>query len=240
MRWYQTVWGIALLGLGGLVVFGVVVFGVITIKFWWQIKQGQGASLQQQVYGGFTSVQGGNQSKEKVDMAVLAAENSPYLGSPNAPTTVVVFGDFRCPNTKNAMPILKQLAGKYSNKVRFVFRNFPAESIHPGANKLSQIGTCAYEQGKYWNVSDYLFSKQDSLPVYLLPTDIADLADTTGLDLDKLNTCMNASATVIKVNRDYADGFKFGVGGTPTFFINGKKVEGVVPFDAWEKFVKGL
>lgn len=240
MRWYQTLWGVVFLGLGGLAVLGVVVFGVVTTKFWWQIKNGQGNSLQQKVYGGFTSIQGGNQSKEKVDRNILETGDFPFLGNPSAPITIVVFGEFRCPYTRDAMPILKKLMGKYGYKIKMIFRNFPAESIHPGATRLSQIGVCAYDQGKYWNVSDYLFAKKDSLPVYLSPTDIANLAGATGLDLNKLNQCLDSSATAIKVNRDYADGYRFGVGGTPTFFVNGEKAEGVVPFDAWEKYVKEL
>jgi protein-disulfide isomerase len=241
MRWYQTAWGIALLGLGSLVFLGVLVFGTITIKYLWQIKHGQGSLLQQQIYGGFSKNKDTSSPLSTgPGSSSLLAENVPYLGSPTAPTTIVVFGDFRCPNTKNAMPILKQLAGKYGYKVKIIFRDFPGESIHPGATRLAQIGTCAYEQGKYWNVSDYLFSKQDSLPVYLSPTDISDLAGATDLDLEKLKQCMDSSLTSQKVNRDYADGFKFDVGGTPTFFINGQKVEGVVPFDAWEKVIKQL
>ena len=228
-----------MLGLGGLALLALVVFGVITAKFWWQIKQGQGNLLQQQVYGGFDRSVKDNKG-EKADVAVLTAENSPYLGNPNAPTTIVVFGDFRCPNTKNAMPILKQLAGKYGYKIKMIFRDFPGESIHPGATRLAKIGACAYDQGKYWPVSDYLFAKQDSLPIYLKPADLADLANATDMDLEKLKQCLDSSVIAQKVNRDYADGFKFGVGGTPTFFINGQKAEGVVPFEAWEKVVKEL
>lgn len=228
-----------MLGLGGLVLLATVVFGVITTKFWWQIKHGQGSVLQQQVYNGFDRSVKGNRG-EQADRAVLETGDFPFLGNPNASTTIVVFGDFRCPNTKNAWPILQQVVGKYGYKIKLIFRNFPAESIHPGATRLAQIGACAYDQGKYWNAHNYLFAKQTDLPVYLAPADMAGLADATDLDLDKLNKCIGASATAIKVNRDYADGYQFGVGGTPTFFINGQKVEGVVPFDVWEKYIKQL
>lgn len=237
MRWYQTSLGIALLGLGGLALLATVVFGIITIKYWWQIERGQGNLLQQQVYNGFDRSVKDNR-EEKIDRAVLETGDFPFLGNPNASTTIVVFGDFRCPNTKNAMPIIKQLAGTYGYKVKVIFRNFPGESIHPGATRLAYVGVCAYDQGKYWNVSDYLFAKKDDLPVYLLSKDMAALAGETGLDLGKLNQCLDSSAASIKVNRDYADGYRFGVGGTPTFFINGQKVEGVVPWKAWEGFVK--
>ncbi len=244
MRWYQTYWGVILLGLGGVVVLLLAVFGVITVKYWWQIKQGRGDLLLQQVYGGFTPVQNGNSGKEKVDRAVLENGDFPFLGIPNASTTIVVFGEFRCPYTKQVMPILKQLADKYGYKLKLVFRNFPAESIpgHQGTNKLSQIGICAHKQGqdKYWKVSDYLFAKQDNLPVVLGSQDLADLAGATGVDLTELNQCLSSSATAFKVNQDYSDGYRFGVGGTPTFFVNGQKVEGVVPLATWEDFIKQL
>lgn len=239
MRWYQTVWGIIILGLSALIFFGLVVFGVITAKFWWQIKHGQGDFLQKQVYSGFDrSIK--NNKGEKVDRAVLETGDFPFLGNPNASTTIVVFGDFRCPNTKKSWPVLQQLAGKYGYKIKLIFRHFPAESIHPGATQLAQISSCAHSQGKYFNVHNYLFANQENLPVYLAPSDIAALAGQTDLDLEKLNKCINSSSASIKVNRDYADGYRFGVGGTPTFFVNGQKIEGTVPWEVWDKFVKEL
>lgn len=239
MRWYQTGWGIALLGFGGLLLVGVVVFGAITVNFWWQIKQGKGDLLQQQIYSGFDR-QTAETKAEKIDRAVLENGDYPFLGSPYAPITIVLFGDFRCPNTKNAWPILQRLLGKYSHKVKLIYRHFPGESIHPGANKLSQIGVCAYAQGqeKYWGVHNYFFNRQNDLPTYLGAADLASLANEVGLDLPKLNECLGSSAALIKINRDYADGVRFGVGGTPTFFINGKKIEGVIPWEVWEGFVK--
>jgi protein-disulfide isomerase len=239
MPWYKTGWGIAVLGLMGLLLVGAVTFSVITIKFWWQIKQGNGNLLQQQVYSGFDRQKQSTVS-EKVDRTILENGDFPFLGNPNAPITIVLFGDFRCPNTKNAWPILQRLLGKYSYKVKLIYRHFPGESIHPGANKLSQIGVCAYKQGqdKYWGVHNYLFSNQNSLPTYLGPQDLSTLASETGLDMNKLNECLGSSEALIKINRDYADGVRFGVGGTPTFFINGQKIEGVIPWEAWEGFVK--
>lgn len=239
MRWYQTAWGVALLGLGGLAVFGVVVFGAVTFNFWWQIKHG-GGSLLQQTYSGFTSAQGINQNAEQVDRTVLENGDFPYLGNPNASTTIVVFGDFRCPYTKEEWPILQQLVSQYGYKIKLIFRNFPAESIHPGTTKLAQVAVCAQAQGNYWGVHNYLFTNQANLSTDLSPSDVATLAAANSLDVDRLNKCIGSSAASIKVNRDYADGYRFGVGGTPTFFVNGQKVEGVVPFAVWEKYVKEL
>lgn len=239
MRWYQTGWGIAVLGVVGLLTVGAIVFSAVTIKFWWQIKQGNGNLLAQQVYSGFDR-QKESTPGEKVDRAVLEYGDFPTLGNPNAPITIVLFGDFRCPNTKNAWPILQRLLGQYGQKVKLIYRHFPGESIHPGANKLSQVGVCAHMQGndKYWGVHSYFFNKQSELPTYLAAEDLATLAQETGLDLSKLNECLGSPNALVKINRDYADGVRFGVAGTPTFFINGQKIEGVIPWAAWDGFVK--
>ena len=239
MRWYQTAWGVALLGLGGLALLATIVFGVITAKFWWQIKQGQGNFLQKEFYGGFDrDPKAVGNKAAKVDRNVLENGDFPFLGNPGAAIRIVVFGDFRCPNTKAAWPILQKLVNLYGYKIKLIFRSFPVESTHPGANKLAEIGVCAHEQGKYLPTHDYLFINQANLPTYLAVLDLAALAKDTGLNLDKLNKCLSAGATAVKVSRDYADGFKFGVAGTPTFFVNGQKVQGVVPWEAWEELVK--
>ncbi len=247
VRWYQTFWGISLLGLAGLILLGAGVFGFFTIKFWWQIKHGKGDFLQQQVYSGFDRQVKETQA-EKVDREILEKGGDkkgdlPFLGNPSAPISIVVFGDFRCPNTKKAWPILQRLVSQYgSTKVKLIYRQFPGESIHPGTNKLSQIAMCAYNQGpeKYWGVHNYLFNHQNDLTVSLTEAELQDLADETGLDFAKLGGCLNSvsASALIKINRDYADGARFGVAGTPTFFVNGQKIEGVVPWEAWDGFVK--
>lgn len=245
VRWYQTFWGIALLGLGGLILATAVFFGVSTVRFWWQIKQGKGDLLQQQVYSGFDR-QLKETKAEKIDREILETGgykkgDLPFLGNPNAPITIVVFGDFRCPNTKKAWPILQRLLGQYgSTKVKLIYRQFPGESIHPGTNKLSQVAMCASNQGpeKYWGVHNYLFNRQNDLSTYITDSELKSLADETGLDFVRLSDCVSSGDTLVKINRDYADGVRFGVGGTPTFFINGQKIEGVIPWEAWEGFVK--
>ena len=245
MRWYQTIWGIALLGLGSLLLIGIIIFAVVTLRYWWQIKNGGEALAPQPVYSGFDRQRTAD-TGEPVDRTILETggyvkDELPFLGNPDAPITIVLFGDFRCPNTKKAWPILQRLLGKYgSSKVKLIYRQFPGESIHPGANKLSQIAMCAYNQGpeKYWAVHNYLFNKQADLPVYLTAEDLTGLANDNGLDISQLNSCLNSSATLVKINRDYADGVRFGVAGTPTFFINGQKIEGVIPWEVWDGFVK--
>jgi protein-disulfide isomerase len=242
MKWYQTAWGIVLAAAGLVAVVGIVIFVAVTVNFWWQIKQGKGVQLQQSVYGGFDRIAGSAEAATHIDRAVLENGNFPFLGNPSAPITIVLFGDFKCPNTKKAWPILQRLLSQYTHKIKLVFRQFPAESIpgHEGANKLAQLAVCTYNQNQeaYWGVHNYLFANQEVLPTYLAETDIKKIADDLNLDLPKLQECLRSSDALVKINRDYADGIKFGVAGTPTFFINGQKVEGVIPWEVWDGFVK--
>ena len=129
---------------------------------------------------------------------------------------------------------------KYGNKVKLIIRNFPVESTRRGTNQLSMLAMCAYEQGYYWPLHDWLYEQQDNLGESLSDTEIDSLAFQFGWESSKMKTCLANPSVKVAVNKDFADGYRFGVGGTPTFFINGEKVEGVIPFSAWELFLNNV
>ena len=237
IKWYQKWWGIAVLGILGLICAAVLFFAGLTGYYWWQIKQGNGPAQAKQIFAGFDRsvkrTQGGVIKREE-----LETTDDPFFGSPNAKVTIVQFMDFKCPNSKNAYPIIKRLTAKYGNKIKLIVRDFPGESIHPGATKLSQIASCAGLQGKYWTISDLFFERQNDLPTDLSDKEIEILAEDAGINYNELDMCLKSGSAKVEVNKDYADGFKAGVAGTPTFFVNGEKIEGVIPWDAWEKFMK--
>ncbi|KKU27308.1 MAG: Periplasmic thiol:disulfide interchange protein DsbA [Candidatus Magasanikbacteria bacterium GW2011_GWA2_46_17] len=192
-----------------------------------------------QFYGGFTHVVGDNRAQARtVNRRELEAVDAHFLGNASAPITIVQFLDFKCPNSKAAAPIIRRLAQKYGSKAKIVIRHFPAESIHPGATQLSELAHCAYLEGDFWGMYDLLFQEQDNLSARLNPEDIGRLAAQVGLDGEKVKACMRAGRAKVAVNRDYADGYKFGVVGTPTFFVNGDRVQGIVPWEVWEGFLK--
>ncbi|MDO8509598.1 MAG: DsbA family protein, partial [bacterium] len=153
---------------------------------------------------------------------------------------VVEFIDFKCPNTLKEEPILKRVLAKYGSKMKLIVRDFPAESIHPGANQLALIGSCAYQQGLYWPMHNWFFANHADLPEKMTDDDILNVAEKVGADAGKLADCMKKNITGTEVNHDYADGIRFGVQGTPTFFINGKHFEGAIPFEVWENFFKKI
>ena len=238
-HWYHSGWKVALVGLGALVVASILGFGGLTFYYWREIKAGRGATLTQKIYGEF-SASGSNTGPAFVKRTEIETTDDPFLGNANAEIVIVEFVDFKCPNCKTALPIMKRVLAKYGQKIKLIVRDFPVESLHPGANKMAELAGCAYNQGLFWPVHDWLYTNQDSLPENISANDLKEVAGLTGLDYKKLTDCFNNQTMVTEINRDYADGFKLGVNGTPTFFVNGEKIEGVVPWEAWEAFFSKL
>lgn len=238
-HWYHSGWKVALVGFLALAVVCILGFGGLTFYYWREIKAGRGAELTQKIYGEFSAV-GNNSGPAFIQRSELETSDDPFLGNANAEIVIVEFVDFKCPNCQTALPIMKKVLAKYGQKVKWIVRDFPAESLHPGANKMAELAGCAYQQGLFWPVHDWLYENQANLPESISTADLKEVSDLTGLDYAKLNDCFNNRTMVTEINRDYADGFKFGVNGTPTFFVNGEKIEGVVPFEAWDAFFSKL
>lgn len=238
-RWYQKWWGVVVIAIASAIVIVGIIFLSITIKYWWQIKHGNGEVLFNK-YGGFTHTINRPFVTDAIDRKTLESVTAHLLGNPNASTVMVEFLDFKCPNSKAAYPVIRRVAQKYGQKVKILIRHFPTESIHPGATQLAEISHCAYEQGNFWGMADTLFNEQDNLPANLTNEDITSLADRAGLNNNQLQECLRSGRAKTAVNRDYMDGFKFGVAGTPTFFVNGIKVEGAVPYEAWRKYFENV
>jgi protein-disulfide isomerase len=220
--------------------------GAYTAYYYWQIKQGRGALLAAQFpkaqLGSFTKVSNGDRVANllPVDRTALEEGNFAYLGARNPTITIVEFFDFKCPFCKETNPILQQLIGSYGNKVKLIVRNFPIESRHPGATELAELGVCAKDQGRFWPLYDYLYKQQDTIPESLTSEVVKDIAEKVSLDISKLQDCLSSPNTLQAVNKDYADAYALGVEGTPTFFINGEKFEGVIPFKVWDEYLKKL
>lgn len=247
LKWYQTGWGIVLVGLGALFIVGLAVVGIMTFNFYRVLKSGKGLELTERfkvsaLSGSFTTAQpkSGSTDSSVVDRDRLEKGDFPALGADKPAVTIVQFVDFKCPNCKVALPITRQILARYSNKVKLINRNSPFESLHPGATQLATIAWCAKAQDRYWPIHDYFFSDQETLPAYFGNTDLQNLVNRFGLDQKTFTSCLADQRTLIAINKDYSDALELGVRGTPTFFINGVKVEGVVPIDSWESLLKDL
>ncbi len=165
----------------------------------------------------------------------LATNDDPMLGSATAALTIVEFGDFGCPFTKSESYVMHALAIKFPKQIRFIYRDFPLEELHPGTTLAADAGYCANQQGKFWEYSEQIFNRGD-----LTETGIASIAQDIGLDLPAFATCLADPAADEEVQGDLADGYAAKVVGTPTFFINGEKIEGAIPFDTFVQIVQAF
>ena|SRR5687767_4962912 len=148
-------------------------------------------------------------------------------GDESAPVTLVEYGDYECPFCGAAYPVVKELQARLRDKLRFVFRNFPLSQTHPHAEHAAEAAEAAGEQGKFWEMHDYLYEHQGQLDDEHLARD----ADKLGLDTPKLLRELAEGTHAARVREDFMSGMRSGVNGTPTFFINGKRHDDSFEFD---------
>ena len=143
-------------------------------------------------------------------------------GKPDAPVTLVEYGDYECPHCGRAYPIVKAVQEQLGDRLRFVFRNFPLAEAHPHATAAAEAAEAAAQQGKFWEMHDALFEHQDALSnAHLLK-----YAERLRIDADKLQASLRKGEAAARVQADFTSGVRSGVNGTPTFFINGRRFDG--------------
>jgi protein-disulfide isomerase len=160
----------------------------------------------------------------------LTLADQPSFGPADAPVTIVEFGDFECPDCKMEAPVLRQdMTEAFGGKVRVYFKNFPLESVHPWARAAAITGRCVYQQGQpaFWKFYDWIYDNQDQITGDSLNQKVQAWAGENGVDAGKLGQCVDTKATEPEVNRSIAEGHLLGIGGTPTLFINGRKIGGL-------------
>ena len=148
-------------------------------------------------------------------------ENDKQIGSLNFKITLVEYGDYQCPYCGLAHPLVKRLLGEKGDLIRFVFRNFPLATIHAYAMSAALAAEAASQQNQFWKMHDLLFENQERFHEDLFP----ELAKDLGMDLDRFQSDFNNKSTLAKVNADFKSGLHSGVNGTPSFFIDIKKIE---------------
>ncbi len=163
----------------------------------------------------------------------VAVDGAPFKGTAKAPVTIVEFSDFHCPFCRRVLPTLAQLEAKYGDKIKLVFRDFPIESLHPGATKAHEAARCANEQGKFWAYHDKLFDS----PPKSSPEMFRELAKEIGLNANGFETCVNSGKYQAAIKEDIAEGNRVGVTGTPAFFINGRIISGAQPLEAFARII---
>ena len=150
----------------------------------------------------------------------ISPDDDPAQGPATAPVTVIMFSDFQCPSCSRTHPVLKKVIEEFPGKVRFVVRDFPLVAIHEYAFNAAKAASAANAQGKFFEYIDILYTHQDALDVESLKKYAAQL----GLNARQFELDFNAEKTTAEIKKDMADGQSYGVGGTPTIYVNGVKV----------------
>ena len=146
----------------------------------------------------------------------ISVDDDPSRGDVNAPVTLVEFTDFQCPACAAMQPVLEEVLKSYGNKVRFVVRDFPL-SQHENARKAAEAANAANAQGKFFEYTTLLFQRQKALDV----PSLKKYASEIGLNRAKFDAALDSGAYQEEVKHDIEDGEMYGVGSTPTIFING-------------------
>ena len=149
----------------------------------------------------------------------ISTDDQPVKGKPNATVTIVEFTDFECPSCAQQYPIVDRIMNEFGDRVRLVVRDFPL-SQHANARKAAEAAEAAREQNKYWEYVAVLFRNQSALGVDKLKQYASDL----GLDRARFDASLDGGKFTEQVQRDVLDGHRLGVNGTPTFYVNGRRL----------------
>ena len=160
-----------------------------------------------------------NLTAPEVPSFTIATDDQPVKGNSKALVTIVEFTDFQCPSCARQHPVLERIVSEFGDQLRLVVRDFPL-SQHAHARKAAEAAEAAREQGKYWEYAALLFRNQSALGVDKLRQYASDL----GLDRARFDASLDSGKFAEQVQRDLADGRRLGVNGTPTLYINGKRV----------------
>ena len=184
-----------------------------------------------------------NKSKEMdsikntvADKSLLIREDSKTVGPSNAKITLVEFADFECEACAAAHPILQKILKEYDGKIQFVFRHFPN---HFNSMLAAKSAEAAGQEGKFWEMHDKLLENQLEWGEKKVPVTEAFVkyAKEIGINVPTFTDLISGKTFEEKILRDKQDGIALGVRATPTFYLNGKKYEGIPPYEELKKII---
>lgn len=181
----------------------------------------------------------------------VSLDDDPVKGNPDAEVTIVEFSDFQCPFClrfyDQTLPLIQK---NYidTGKIKFVYRDFPIDNLHPNARPAHIAAECADEQGKFWDYHDILFERVDEwqrLPMTNLGDKFVAYADELELEQSSFISCLESPTIAQEVQTDYLDGGRYGVTGTPAFFVGTEKdgfilISGAQPYSSFQTTIDSL
>lgn len=160
-----------------------------------------------------------SETSEPVGMTI---EHDHVRGNPNAPVTLVEYGEFECPACGRTYHSVKRLLEEAPEELRFVFRHFARDDVHPFSERSAEAAEAAGAQGRFWEMHDFLFEHQHELEY----EDLARHAEGLGLDVDRFRREIASHEHLAKVRGHLDAGRANGVGETPVFFVDGVRYDG--------------
>ena len=177
------------------------------------------------------SLGGGSASSAALD---ASSKDDPSWGPADARVTMIEFGDFECPYCRQwYTSVYVRIQANYGSKIRFIFRDFPLP-IHPEAQPAAVAANCAGEQGRYFDYFRLLYGDTRGLGSAMYQT----YAQEVGLDLSKFNSCIKSDRFNKEALLDMQDGERIGVSGVPAFFINGRLISGLQPYEIFQQTIE--
>jgi len=178
-------------------------------------------------------------------LSVNSSAEFPSIGPADAPITIVEYSDFQCPYCRLGAFELNTVVSRYPTQVRVVMRNFPFDQacnrkverlMHAHACEAAKAALCAHKQGKFVAAYEALFQNQDNVTAGT-PGVANKIVLDTGIDAQKFNECIGSADAAAAVSRDIEEAINLGVNSTPTFFINGHRIEGGKPPAVWSQII---
>jgi protein-disulfide isomerase len=160
-------------------------------------------------------------------------------GKAGGKVTLVEFGDFQCPACGAYEPLVRKVLSDNKDTLQIVFRHFPLTQIHPNALLAAKASEAAGLQGKFWEMHDMIYDRQVDWSGAMNARDLFVIyATNIGLDTKKFGDDLNSKVIEEKIQAEYKEGTRLGVQGTPTFFVNGKKIENPQSIEAFNKIIQ--
>lgn len=230
--WYQTWNGRIFVGcLSGIAVL-ILLFSALVGYYLWQIKHGHEAELEasfrSQKFTLDTARAGAASPDTIANPNQYIRAHNPTIGSAAAPITIIAFIDFECPFCREEYSTFEQMRAQYEPVTRIVFKHLPLTTIHPQALAAAVAASCAHEQGAFWNYYKQLFTDQA-----LDAASLSHAAEMLHLNTTTFASCVNTQKFKHDIEEDTADAIAIGARGTPTYLVNGKKIEGAISLAEW-------
>ena len=177
----------------------------------------------------------------KKDLDRLKTSFEPSMGTPGSPVVLVEFSDFQCPYCKEEATMLRQnLLSAYPKQVRLYFKQYPLVSIHPWAKPAAIASRCVFQQAAntFWDYHDWIYAHQAEITPENLKEKVMEWAKTAkDIDTSQLASCIDTKATEAAVDKDIEEAQALEIGGTPTLFVNGRRIPNLVDWPSLRNII---